>query len=64
MFVLPLGKSDPYAVITYERFRVKSKIIKNTLNPTWNEVFTFDINTKNTDTCLSSFPSLRLLPLP
>jgi Ca2+-dependent lipid-binding protein len=25
---------------------VKSKIIKNTLNPTWDEQFTFDINTK------------------
>jgi len=43
------GKSDPYAIVTFERFRYKSKTIKNTLNPVWDETFEFEVNTKDTD---------------
>ena len=44
--LLLLGKADPYVVATYYRFRFKSKTIKVTLDPVWNERFTFDVDTK------------------
>jgi Ca2+-dependent lipid-binding protein len=31
-----IGKSDPYAVITYGNDKIKSKAVKNTQNPEWN----------------------------
>jgi len=31
-----IGKSDPYAVITYGDDKIKTKTIKNNLNPQWN----------------------------
>merc|ERR1712013_516795 len=31
-----IGKSDPYAVVTYGNDKVKTKTIKNNLNPEWN----------------------------
>lgn len=37
------GKSDPYAVLTCERQRIETKYIPNEVNPTWDEVFTFQI---------------------
>ena len=49
------GKSDPYAVLTYISNRGKShqkyktRTIKRTLNPDWNETFTFDVIDAKTD---------------
>merc|ERR1719481_2450629 len=31
-----IGKSDPYAVVTYDKDKVKTKTVKNNLNPEWN----------------------------
>ena len=31
-----IGKSDPYAIIKYEKQLQKTKTIKNTLEPQWN----------------------------
>merc|ERR1719431_637601 len=31
-----IGKSDPYAVVTYGDDKIKTKTIKNNLNPQWN----------------------------
>eukprot|EP00026_Physarum_polycephalum_P005577 Phypoly_transcript_05612.p1 GENE.Phypoly_transcript_05612~~Phypoly_transcript_05612.p1 ORF type:complete len:602 (-),score=84.00 Phypoly_transcript_05612:29-1834(-) len=36
------GFSDPYAKITVDKVAHKSQVIKTTLNPKWNETFTFD----------------------
>lgn len=33
------GLSDPYAVLQLGKSRKKTKIIKKTLNPSWNESF-------------------------
>jgi hypothetical protein len=35
------GKSDPYAVVTstFNKQRFKSKVMKKTLNPVWNETY-------------------------
>ena len=49
------GKSDPYAVLTYisnrgkNNQKYKTKTIKKTLNPEWNETFTFDVIDAKTD---------------
>lgn len=39
MMGLAKGKSDPYAVLTVGNQRFKTKTIKETLNPKWNEVY-------------------------
>lgn len=39
MLGLVKGKSDPYAVLTVGNQRFKTKTIKETLNPRWNEVY-------------------------
>lgn len=33
------GSSDPYCVISVDNKTVKTKVIKKTLNPVWNEKF-------------------------
>lgn len=33
------GKSDPYVNITIGSVTFKSHVIKETLNPTWNEMY-------------------------
>eukprot|EP00829_Urostomides_striatus_P010690 TRINITY_DN2539_c0_g1_i1.p1 TRINITY_DN2539_c0_g1~~TRINITY_DN2539_c0_g1_i1.p1 ORF type:complete len:295 (+),score=88.38 TRINITY_DN2539_c0_g1_i1:63-947(+) len=37
------GLSDPYTIVTYASQAAKTRIIKNTLNPNWNEVFSFTV---------------------
>lgn len=39
------GKSDPYCVLKFAGQTQKSNFIKQELNPVWNEVFTFDVET-------------------
>jgi len=39
------GKSDPYCVLRFTNQTQKSNYIKQELNPVWNEVFTFDVET-------------------
>lgn len=33
------GKSDPYAEINVGKFAFKSNVIKENLNPVWNEMY-------------------------
>lgn len=33
------GKSDPYIIINIGSSTFKSRVIKDTLNPTWNEMY-------------------------
>ena len=41
------GKSDPYAVVSWNGTHVgKTKIIDNTLHPQWHESFEFDVRTE------------------
>lgn len=44
MMGLVKGKSDPYAVLTVGNQRFKTKTIKETLNPRWNEVYEVPAN--------------------
>lgn len=37
------GTSDPYVRITLEGQEIESNVKKGTLNPVWNESFTFEI---------------------
>lgn len=39
------GKADPYCVLKFGGQQQKSNYIKQELNPVWNEVFTFDVET-------------------
>ena len=39
------GKSDPYCVLKFGGQIQKSNYIKQDLNPVWNEIFTFDVET-------------------
>lgn len=39
----PNGKSDPYLRLEYGGQKKKSKIVKKTLNPVFNEEFTFEV---------------------
>lgn len=44
------GTSDPYCIFkisTYASY--KSKTVKKTLNPVWNETFSMTVNNPNTD---------------
>ena len=38
------GTSDPYVILTIEDQRIETNFKKTTLNPVWNESFTFDIS--------------------
>jgi Ca2+-dependent lipid-binding protein len=44
------GLCDPYCIVTLEKNQVKTKVIKKTLNPVWDEEFLFDITTESTVT--------------
>ncbi|XP_027008331.1 extended synaptotagmin-3 [Tachysurus fulvidraco] len=44
MMGLAKGTSDPYVVLTVGNQRFKTKTIKETLNPRWNEVYEFVIH--------------------
>ena len=39
------GASDPYAVLKFGDQSSKTNYIKQNLNPVWNEIFTFDVET-------------------
>ena len=39
------GKSDPYCVLTFGKQSSKTNFIKQDLNPVWNEIFAFDVET-------------------
>ena len=41
------GSSDPYCILEVENHRERSKVIKNTLNPTFDETFSFPITNGN-----------------
>lgn len=41
------GKSDPYVVLTMGSQTHKTNFITGELNPVWNEVFTFDVESGN-----------------
>ena len=38
------GTSDPYVILEIEKQRIETTYKKSTLDPVWNESFTFDIN--------------------
>merc|ERR1712059_49370 len=42
-----LGKSDPYALISFGNQVSKTKTIKNDLNPTWQHKVTFNLEDKS-----------------
>jgi Ca2+-dependent lipid-binding protein len=37
------GGSDPYAILKFGNQQHRSNYVKNELNPVWNEVFTYDV---------------------
>lgn len=37
------GSSDPYVIVTCEKQRIETRYLTGTLNPVWNEAFTFKI---------------------
>ena len=37
------GTSDPYAILKLSQQQVETSYIKNTLNPVWDETYTFDV---------------------
>lgn len=39
------GKSDPYAVLKFGNDTFRTRYIKQDLNPVWNEVHNFDVET-------------------
>lgn len=43
------GKSDPYVVVEHGSTSVKTKVIKKTLNPEWNETLTLNIGISDLD---------------
>ncbi len=43
IFIL-LGKSDPYAVLSYDGQKDKTPVIKNTQNPQWDHSADFILN--------------------
>ena len=38
------GTSDPYVILEIEDQRIETSFKKSTLNPVWNESFTFEIS--------------------
>ena len=52
-----IGKSDPYVVL-YIRKRLKKKtnVIKDNLQPEWNEVFELDVEDKETQSLVLQVP--------
>lgn len=45
--ILGQGKSDPYVVLTVGAQEFKTKVINNTLQPVWNEVFEFIVDERD-----------------
>jgi len=45
------GLSDPYVVIKYneKKCKTKTRVIKKTLNPDWNQIFSFQVQNPSTD---------------
>ena len=41
------GTSDPYVILQCAGQKIESSYIKNTLNPVWNESYTFDITRRD-----------------
>jgi Ca2+-dependent lipid-binding protein len=39
------GKADPYVILQIGREKHQTNYVKQELNPVWNEIFTFDIET-------------------
>lgn len=39
------GKADPYCILKFDKQTQKTNYIKQELNPVWNEVFAFDVET-------------------
>jgi len=39
------GKSDPYCVLKFAEQESRTNYIKQDLNPVWNEIFAFDVET-------------------
>lgn len=40
------GTSDPYAILKLSQQQVETSYIKNTLNPVWDETYTFDVQAR------------------
>lgn len=38
-----IGKSDPYVVLSFQGAQQKTKVVRDTLDPEWNETFQFDV---------------------
>jgi len=41
------GFSDPYVIVTFKEHKQRTTTQKKTLNPQWNNIFTFDISTES-----------------
>ena len=39
-----MGKSDPYAVLSYDGQKDKTPVIKNSQNPQWNHTSDFNLD--------------------
>ena len=60
-----IGKSDPYVTVHIRPlFKVKTKVVNNNLNPTWNQTFDLIAEDKETQSLILEvstlyFPSFR-----
>ena len=41
------GTSDPYVILQLSKQKIQSSYIKNTLDPVWNETYTFDVQSRD-----------------
>merc|ERR1711923_691869 len=57
-----IGKSDPYAVVTYGNEKVKTKTVKNNLNPDWNFETEIPVNENDPNNLNSSYLDIPVNP--
>lgn len=60
-----IGKSDPYVTVHIRPlFKVKTKVVNNNLNPTWNQTFDLIAEDKETQSLILEVFNLSTLYFP